>query len=228
MKQAAINEVFLAVVKRDLLLTVRHPGEAINPLLFFLMVVSMVPLGLSPNPQTLSLVAPGILWVMALLASLLSVDGLFQKDYHEGVLEQMIISPQPLAVIVLAKVLAHWLATGLPLTLTAPLLGMMLSLPVAGFLPLLIGLSMGTALFSLIGAIGSSLTVALRKGGLLLSLLVMPLYVPVLIFGAASVQRTIDGFSASGPLALLGAMLALAIILAPFAASAGLKVGIQS
>ena len=226
-REIQIFPAFMAIVRRDLLVAVRHPGDIANPLVFFLIVVTLIPLGLSPDPAILAGIAPGILWVMALLASLLSLEGLFESDFREGVLEQMLISPQPIYILVLGKLLVHWLITGLPLALTAPLLGVMLSLPAAGYFPLVCGLLMGTALFSLIGGIGAALTVALRKGGLLLSLIVMPLYVPVLIFGAASVQRAVDGFSVTGSLALLGAMLALAILLTPLAIVGALRISLH-
>ena len=218
---------FTATLRRDLLLAFRHRGEIANPLVFFLIVVTLIPLAVSPEAGRLAELAPGILWVMALLASLLSVDGLFLGDYRDGSLEQLVISAQPLYVIVLAKVVAHWLVTGLPLTLLAPLLGVMMSLPEQGYIPLMASLLLGTMTLSLIGAIGAGLTVALRKGGLLLSLIVMPLYMPVLIFGAGSVQRAIDGFPVGGSLALLGAMLAFSLIVAPFAAAGALRVSMQ-
>ena len=218
---------FAAILRRDLLLAFRHRGEIANPVLFFFMVVTLIPLGLTPEASRLAEIAPGILWVMALLASLLSVEGMFQSDYRDGTLEQMMILPQPLYVMVLAKILAHWLVTGLPLTLLAPVLGMMLSLPEAGYLPLVLSLLMGTAVLSLVGAIGAALTVALRKGGLLLSLIVMPLYMPALIFGASTVQRAVDGFSVEGPLAILGALLAFSLLVSPFAAAGALRVSMH-
>jgi len=218
---------FAAILRRDLLLAFRHRGEIANPVLFFFMVVTLVPLGLTPEAGRLAEIAPGILWVMALLASLLSVEGMFQSDYRDGTLEQMMILPQPLYVMVLAKILAHWLVTGLPLTLLAPVLGMMLSLPEAGYLPLILSLLMGTAVLSLVGAIGAALTVALRKGGLLLSLIVMPLYMPVLIFGASTVQRAVDGFSVEGPLAIIGALLAFSLLVSPFATAGALRVSMH-
>ena len=160
---------------------------------------------------------------MALLATLLSTDGLFASDYQDGSLEQLLISPQMLAMPVLGKITAHWMVTGLPLTLASPILGVMLSLPDEGYLPMVASLALGTGCLSLIGAVGAALTVSLRKGGLLLSLLVMPLYMPVIIFGSATVQSAIDGFAWSGPLAILGAMLAAAIALCPLAAAGGLR-----
>lgn len=218
---------FSAIFRRDLLLAFRHRAEIANPVIFFLIVVTLVPLGLTPEASRLAEIAPGILWVMALLASLLSVEGMFQSDYRDGTLEQMIILPQPLYLMVLAKILVHWLVTGLPLTLLAPVLGMMLSLPEAGYVPLVFSLLMGTAVLSLVGAIGAALTVALKKGGLLLSLIVMPLYMPALIFGASTVQRAVDGFSVDGPLAVLGALLAFSLLVSPFATAGALRVSMH-
>ncbi len=218
---------FSAIFRRDLLLAFRHRAEIANPVIFFLIVVTLVPLGLTPEASRLAEIAPGILWVMALLASLLSVEGMFQSDYRDGTLEQLIILPQPLYLMVLAKILVHWLVTGLPLTLLAPVLGMMLSLPEAGYMPLVFSLLMGTAVLSLVGAIGAALTVALKKGGLLLSLIVMPLYMPALIFGASTVQRAVDGFSVDGPLAVLGALLAFSLLVSPFATAGALRVSIH-
>ncbi len=218
---------FVAMLRRDLMLAYRHRGELANPLVFFLMVVTMVPLGISPEAAVLASLAPGMLWVVALLATLLSLDSLFRSDFEDGALEQLLISPQPLYFMVLAKVLAHWLVTGLPLTLAAPLLGVMLSLPEAGYLPLCLSLLLGTGILSLIGAIGAALTVALRKGGLLLSLIIMPLYVPVLIFGASAVTSAIEGFPVGGQLAVLGSLLAVAIVMAPLAAAGALRIGVN-
>lgn len=215
---------FVATLRRDLLLSFRNQGELANPLVFFLMVITMVPLGISPEPEVLALLAPGMIWVVALLATLLSLDGLFRSDFEDGSLEQLLLMPQPLYFQVLAKVLVHWLTTGLPLTLLAPLLGVMLALPEAGYLPLCASLLLGTGTLSLIGAIGAALTVSLRKGGLLLSLIIMPLYVPVLIFGASTVRNAIDGFAVAGQLAVLGAFLAAAIVLAPLAAAGALRI----
>ena len=187
------------------------------------MVSTLIPLGITPESGRLAEIAPGIIWVMALLATLLSTDGLFANDYQDGSLEQLLISPQLLAMPVLGKVTAHWMVTGLPLTLVSPLLGVMLSLPQEGYLPLLASLALGTACLSLIGAVGAALTVSLRRGGLLLSLLVMPLYMPVIIFGSATVQSAIDGFVWFGPLAILGAMLAAAVALCPLASAGALR-----
>jgi len=214
---------FAAYLRRDLLLAYRRRGEAASPLIFFVMVSTLIPLGITPESARLAEIAPGIIWVMALLATLLSTDSLFASDYQDGSLEQLLINPQLLAMPVLGKVTAHWMVTGLPLTLASPLLGLMLSLPAAGYVPMMASLAIGTACLSLVGSVGAALTVSLRKGGLLLSLLVMPLYMPVIIFGSATVQSAIDGFAWSGPLAILGAMLAAAIALCPLAAAGALR-----
>lgn len=226
MTQPSMYQGFVATVKRDSLIAMRHRGEMANPLMFFLMVITMVPLGISPEAAVLASLAPGMIWVVALLATLLSLDGLFRSDFEDGALEQLLVSPQPLYFQVLAKVLVHWLTTGLPLTLMAPILGVMLSLPEAGYLPLMMSLLLGTACLSLVGSIGAALTVALRKGGLLLSLIIMPLYVPILIFGASAVSSAIDGFPIYGQLAMLGAFLAAAVVLAPLAAAGALRISI--
>jgi heme exporter protein B len=215
---------FVAHFRRDLLVAARHKSELANPLVFFLIAITLIPLGVSPEKSVLALLAPGIVWVMALLATLLSLDGLFRSDYDDGSLEQMLISPQSLYFAVMAKVLVHWLVSGLPVTLLAPVLALMLSLPADGFGALFLSLLLGTASMSLIGAVGAALTVSLRKGGLLLSLIVMPLYIPVLIFGASAVQSAVQGGAIAMQLAILGAFLALAIVLAPIAAMGALRI----
>lgn len=214
---------FSAYLRRDLLLAYRRRGEAASPLIFFIMVSTLIPLGITPESARLAEIAPGIIWVMALLATLLSIDGIFANDYQDGSLEQLLISPHLLTMPILGKTAAHWMVTGLPLTLASPLLGMMLSLPAQGYVPIVASLALGTGCLSLIGSVGAALTVSLRKGGLLLSLLVMPLYMPVIIFGSATVQSAIDGFAWSGPLAILGAMLAASIALCPLAAAGALR-----
>lgn len=221
------GRAFWALLVRDLTLAFRHRGEMANPLIFFVMVASLIPLGVTPESRQLALLAPGIIWVMALLASLLSTEVLFQADYRDGTLEQLVLSPQPLWLMVVAKIAVHWLVTGLPLTLLSPLLGIMLSLPAAGFAPLVASLALGTAALSLIGAIGAALTVAISRGGLLLSLIVMPLYMPVLIFGASAVQLAVDGVSPAGNLAVLGALLAFSCLLSPFATAGALRVSLH-
>jgi heme exporter protein B len=226
--EGAIWQGLVAVIKRDLVTAFRQPGDMLNPVVFFLMVVTMMPLGISPESKALSFLAPGLLWVIALLANLLSLDGLFRSDYEDGSLEQLVLSPQPLYFMALGKVLSHWITTGLPLTLVAPMLGVLLSLPTVGYLPLLLSLFLGTLTLSLVGAIGAALTVSLRKGGLLLSLIIMPLYVPVLIFGASCVRMAVEGFSIDGPLAILGAFCAGALVLAPLAIAAALRMSVEA
>lgn len=223
----SLRRALLISFKRELTISARHKGDLANPLIFFLIVVVFTPLGISADPNMLAKIAPGMLWVIALLATLLSLDGLFQGDFDDGSLEQMTLSPQPLAWLVLTKVLVHWLLTGVPLTLLAPLLGVMLSLPAGGYGTLVFSLLIGTASLSLIGAIGAALTVGLRKGGLLLSLVIMPFYVPVLIFGAGAVKNAIDGFAVGAELAVLSAMLCGWLIVAPFAIAGGLKISIK-
>jgi len=212
------------LLKRDLLIAFRNRGELMNPLMFFLMVASLFPLAVSPDPKLLGVIAAGVIWVGALLATLLSLDLLFKGDYEDGSLEQLLLSPQPTMLWVIVKVLVHWLVAGLPLTLIAPLLGLMLSLPNGGFAPLMLTLLLGTPILSLLGAIGAGLTVGLKKGGMLMPLLILPLYIPVLIFAASAVQTGVDGNSYVGHLAFLGAYLALTVVIAPVATSAALRI----
>jgi heme exporter protein B len=175
---------FGAIVRRDLLLALRRKGDIANPLIFALIVISLFPLGLGPEAGALQILAPGLVWVVALLACLLSLDSMFKSDFEDGSLEQLVLSPQPIYVMAMAKVVAHWLVAGLPVALLSPLLGLMLALPNEGYLALVLSLLVGTMGLSLIGAIGAALTVGLRGGGgLLVALLVLPLYVPILIFG---------------------------------------------
>jgi heme exporter protein B len=187
------------------------------------MVATLIPLGVTPEPDSLKEMAPGIIWVMALLATLLSAEGLFVSDYKDGSLEQLLISPNLLVMPIFGKVTAHWITTGLPLTLASPLIALMLSLPSVAYLPMMAGLALGTGCLSFLAAIGAALTVSLQKGNLLLTLIVMPLYMPVIIFGSAVVQYSIDGMAWSGPLAILGAMLTAAIALCPLAIAAVLR-----
>jgi len=228
LQQQSLSGLFWATCRREYLLSFRRKSDLVNPLIFFLMVATLFPLGVSPEPGFLAQLAPGVVWVAALLATLLSMDALFRSDYEDGSLEQLLLSPQPLFVVVLAKVLAHWSVTGLALTLMAPLLGVMLFLPAEGMPGLMLSLLLGTPTLSLMGAIGAALTVGLRKGGVLISLLVLPLYIPVLIFGSSAVQAAVTGLDLGGYLALLGALLALALGLAPLAISAALRISMSS
>ncbi len=217
------NRGFSAYLRRDLLLAYRRRGEVASPVIFFVMVATLIPLGVTPEPDSLKEMAPGIIWVMALLATLLSAEGLFVSDYKDGSLEQLLISPNLLVMPIFGKVTAHWITTGLPLTLASPLIALMLSLPSVAYLPMMAGLALGTGCLSFLAAIGAALTVSLQKGSLLLTLIVMPLYMPVIIFGSAVVQYSIDGMAWSGPLAILGAMLTAAIALCPLAIAAVLR-----
>jgi len=202
----------------------RSPAEIINPLFFFVMVISLFPLAISPKPELLATVAPGVLWVAALLAVMLSLDGLFRRDQESGVLDMLLTAPVMPVVPVLAKLLAHWLLTGLPLVLISPLLGHMLQLPDAALGTVMLSLLLGTPALTIVGAIGAALTVGLNRGGILLAVLVLPLYIPVLIFGAGAVSAAAGGANVDGILAILGALLALTISLGPLAVSAGLKI----
>jgi heme exporter protein B len=215
---------FLGVLRRDLKLGIRKRSELTNPILFFILVVSLFPLGVGPAPATLAEIAPGVIWVAALLATLLSMENLFRSDFEDGTLEYLLLSPHALPLLVLAKVLAHWVITGLPLILVSPLLGILLYMPADAIAVLPMTLLLGTPTLSLVGAIGVALTVGLRRGGVLLTLLVLPLYVPVLIFGTAAVVAAAAGLPVSGQLALLGAVLAMALTLAPVATAAGLRI----
>lgn len=211
---------------REKRLALRNVHEMLNPLVFFLMVAALFPLGISPEATQLRMIAPGVVWVAALLATLLALQGLFRSDYEDGSLEQMLLSSQPLFLIVMAKVCVYWLLTGLPLTLSAPLIGMMLFLPLEGMTGLLLSLLLGTPTLIFVGAIGAALTVGIKQGGVLVSLLVLPLYIPVLIFGTAAIDATLAGQSIAGHLAILGAFLALSVSLAPIAISAALKISL--
>ncbi len=216
------------LLRRQLVLAVRRPIEIGNPLLFFAMVVALFPLGLGPAPDRLAEFAPGILWIIALLSNLLTSDSVFRSDYDDGSLEQLLLSPQPLYLSVLSYVAAHWIVTGLLLSLVSPLFAVMLNLPAQAIGALVASLLLGTAVLSLIGAIGAALTVGLKRGGMLISLLILPLYMPVLIFGSAAVQGAVTGTPVAPYLAILGAMLSLAIALAPLAVSAGLRITIDA
>jgi len=218
---------FLSLLKRDLSLAMRHRAEIANPLLFFVLVVSLFPLGLGARPQLLQAMAPGLIWVAALLAAMLSLDSLFRSDFEDGTLEQIILSAHPVSVLVLAKVIAHWLVTGLPLIIVAPLLAVFLDMPQVAIPTLMLTLLLGTPVLSLIGAIGVALTVGLRRGGMLLSLLVLPLYVPVLIFGSNAVEMAATGLPVSAQLSLLASFLAMALTLAPLPAAAALRMSLH-
>jgi len=218
---------FLAVVRRDLLLAMRRKSEVLTALFFFIIVVSLFPLGIGPEPALLKKIAPGILWVAALLSTMLSLKRLFATDHADGTLEQLVLSPTPLGLLVAGKIAAHWLTSGLPLVLLAPVLGLQFDLEVSALGILIGALLLGTPLLSLIGAIGAALTLGVRGGGVLLSLLVLPLYIPALIFGAGAVEAHISGLGATGHLSLLAALVALAAFFAPWATTAALRISLE-
>jgi heme exporter protein B len=215
------------VIQRDLTLAWRGRAGVLSTLFFFVIVVSLFPLGVGPEMNVLRTIAPGVVWVAALLASMLSLDRLFSHDYGDGSLEQLMLTPQPLSVVVLGKIIAHWLATGAPLVLIAPVLGVQFDLPPKALLVLVCSLLLGTPALSLIGAVGAALTLGLRGGGVLVSLLVLPLCIPVLIFGAGAVEASITGASAEAHLSLLGAVLVLALLFAPWTTAAALRISIE-
>jgi heme exporter protein B len=217
----------LAVARRDLLMVMRRKSEVMTALFFFVIVTSLFPLGIGPEPTLLRKIAPGVLWVAALLATMLGLQRMFAADYADGTLEQMAISPTPLFMLVLGKIAAHWLVSGLPLVLIAPVLGIQFDLDGDALGVLVLALLLGTPLLSLIGSIGAALTLGVRGGGVLLSLLVLPLYIPALIFGAGAVEAHISGLGASGHLSLLAAMLALAVFFAPWATTAALRIALE-
>jgi heme exporter protein B len=217
----------LAVMHRDLLLAMRRKTEVLTALLFFVIVASLFPLGIGPEPALLRKIAPGVLWVAALLATMLGLQRMFAADHADGTLEQMLLSPTPLALLVGGKNLAHWLVCGLPLVLLAPLLGLQFDLDRGGQAVLTFGLLLGTPVLSLVGSIGAALTLGVRGGGVLLSLLVLPLYIPTLIFGAGAVQAQASGQGASGHLSLLGALLVLSLFFAPLATTAALRIALE-
>jgi heme exporter protein B len=223
----SLTRAFALLLKRDLTLAVRHRAEMINPLLFFILVTSLFPLGVGANPNLLQAIGPGVIWVAALLAALLSLDNIFRSDFEDGTLEQFLLSSHPVSILVLAKVTAHWLITGLPLLLVSPLLGVLLGLTGDGIRILMITLLLGTPVLSLLGAVGVALTVGLRKGGMILSLLVLPLYVPLLIFAASAVDTAAAGLPVTAHLLFISALLVLALSLSPPATAAALRISLS-
>ena len=211
------------IVLRDLRLAMRQGLDAFMVLMFFVITVTLFPLGVGPEPNLLTQMGPGVIWVAALLSTMLSLDRLFQHDYEDGSLELMLLSPAPLELLVLAKVAAHWLLTGLPLIIASPLLAVFMNMPAEGFGVLLLSMLLGTPVSSFIGAVGGALTLGARRGGVLVSLLVLPLYIPLLIFGVSAIDAAIGGLSVRPHLLILGAMLVAAIPLATWAASAALR-----
>lgn len=224
MADSSATTAFVALLRRDLLLVWRRRGDALNPVLFALLVATLFPLAIGPEPSTLALIAPGVVWVALLLSGLLSLDTLFRGDLEDGSLEMLLLAPQPLALMLFGKVLVHWITTAVPLLIATPLLAELLYLP-EGLLPvLMVSLLLGTPLLSLVGGVIVALTVGMRRSGMLLALLALPLYVPILILGAGCVAAAAQGLSYSGALLLLGAGLALLTILAPLATATALRI----
>lgn len=215
------------LLRRDLLLAYRRRAELINPLLFFVLIATLFPLGVGADSRLLQTAGPGIVWVAALLAALLSLDSVFRSDFEDGTLEQLMLSAHPVSLLVLAKVFAHWLVTGVPLILVSPLIGVLLSIPSRAMPVLVASLALGTPVLSLIGAVGVALTMGLRRAGIILSLLVLPLYVPVLIFASSAVDAASSGLPVGPQLYILAAMLVAAVSLAPVAAAASLRVSLS-
>lgn len=223
-----MTNAFTAIVRRDLVLAMRRRSEIANPVLFFILVITLFPLGIGAQPNLLQAIAPGIIWVSALLATMLSLDSLFRSDFDDGSLEQILLSPHPTSVLVLGKITAHWLTTGLPLLIVAPLLAVFLGMPNQSLSILLLTLLLGTPILSLIGAVGVALTVGLRRGGMILSLLVLPLYVPVLIFASNAVDMASNGLPFDAQINILISLLLMALVLAPWPTAAALKMSINS
>ena len=218
---------FTALLRRDLVLAFRRRTEMFQPLIFLLVVVSLFPLGVGPSPQLLASIAPGVIWIAALLATVLSLDTLFRSDFEDGTLEQFVVSGHPLTAIAFAKILAHWMVAGVPLVLMTPLLSLWMNLSVDGMVVMLVTLVLGTPVLSLVGSIGGALTVSLKRGGQLLSLLVFPLYVPLLIVATNAVSAAVAGLPYTGQLGLMVAGLIAALTLAPFAPAAALKLSLE-
>ncbi|MCF6318396.1 MAG: heme exporter protein CcmB [Proteobacteria bacterium] len=218
---------FLALIKRDLTLGLRRKSQTYQPLVFQLLVVTMFPLALGAGAKTLALIAPAVIWILALLASLLTLDQIFKNDYDDGSVESYVLTSYPLPLSVMAKIIAHWLLTGLPLVVFSPIIAVLLHLPSSSYGILMLSLLIGTPIFSLMGSIGSALTMSLKHGGLLLTILVMPLLTPVLIFGASAVVESSLGNSATQPLLLLTGLLVLSLTLVPFASAAAIKINLE-
>ena len=219
--------ILFTIIQRELTIALRKPAEILNPLWFFLIVITLFPLLMGPNPELLGKIAPGVAWVAALLSALLSFERLFRDDYLDGSLEQLMLLPIGLPQVALAKVIAHWLLTGLPLILLSPVAAILLSLETNVWLALVLTLLLGTPILSCLGAIGVALTVGLRKGGTLLSLLILPLFLPVLIFAAAVLEAATLNMGYSGQLAIIGAILALTLTFSPFAIAGALRISLQ-
>ena len=220
-------QIVFVLLRRELMLAMRRRGDVLTVLFFFVIVTSLFPLGVGPDPKLLRLMGGGVVWVAALLAAMLSLGRMFASDYADGTLEQLVLTPTPPVVWITGKILAHWLVSGVPLILVAPVLGVQFGLSNEALGVLVLSLLLGTPVLSLIGAIGAALTLGLRGGGVLVSLLVLPLYIPVLIFGAGAVDGAMSGLGSEAHLSLLGSVLILAFMLTPWAVSAALRISIE-
>ena len=227
MTEASLLLASTTMVKRDITLALRRKADVLTTLFFFLIVVSLFPLGVGPELEILRQIGPGVIWVAALLAAMLSLGRMFSGDYEDGTLEQILLLPHPLSVMVLSKIVTHWLLSGLPLVIFSPLLAMQLGLDGEAIVLLMITLILGTPAMSLIGAVGAALTLGLRGGGVLVSLLVLPLYIPILIFGAGAVESQSAGLGADAHLSILGALLMLSLVFAPISTAAALRISMD-
>ena len=215
--------ILLAIIRRDLSLVMRQGSDAFVVLIFFVVTVTLFPLGVGPDPLILQNLASGIVWVSALLSAMLSLDRLFQTDYDDGSLELLVLSPYPLELVVLCKCLVHWLTTGLPIMLISPVLALMLNIKTGAFLYLISSMALGTPIISLLGAVGAALVLGSRRSGVLIALLIIPLTIPILLFGVAAIQAATEGYSASSPLMFLGALLLFSIALCPWVIASSLR-----
>ncbi len=226
-KQTTTSAAFLATLKRDLLIAFKKKNDIVNPFMFFIIVVSLFPIGISPESDRLTEIAAGVIWISVLLASMLSMDNLYRSDFEDGSLEQLLLSPHPLFFLVLAKNISHWLVSGLPVVLVSPILAYMLALPTEAYGTLILSLLLGTPIMSLVGSIAVALTVGLGSRGLILAVITLPMSVPVLIFGTLAVQATLNSQSPLGYLSLMLVMLSVSVSLAPLASAAALKISVN-
>ena len=225
--RSALAGAVVATLRRDLLIAYKRKNDLFNPFMFFVLVAILFPIGISPEPEALGEISAGVLWISALLASLLAMDNLFRADFEDGSLELLMLSPHPLYFLVLAKNIAHWLVSGLPIVLVSPLIAYMLNFPEGAYSTLVLTLLLGTPVLSLLGSIGVALTVGLGSRGLILAVITLPMSVPVLIAGTLTVSQTLEGASLSGYLAIMGAMLVAALTLAPLASAAALRISVN-
>jgi heme exporter protein B len=216
-------DIVMALIRRDLSLVMRQGSDAFVVLIFFIVTVTLFPLGVSPDPLILQNLASGIVWVGALLAAMLSLDRLFQTDYDDGSLELLVLSPYPLEIVVLCKCFVHWLTTGLPIMVISPVLALMLNIKTGAFLYLVTSMALGTPIISLLGAVGAALVLGSRRSGVLIALLIIPLTIPILLFGVGAIQAATEGYSASSPLMFLGALLLFSIALCPWVIASSLR-----